>query len=364
MTPVRTLRIATRRSPLALWQANTVKGLLEQLDFNVELELIVTSGDKMQRGALSDVAIDDPNIPEHLKTGKGLFVKEVQEAMLAGKADLAVHSMKDLPVETTSGLRVAAVLPRAHPSDTLIFSPALLQDVLGSTHSLQASVPDDILKLLNQVDWKTRPPIGTTSARRQAFLRSSLPSSAASLRVLRGNVDSRLKRVASNDFAFIMLARAGIDRLELYDQSVMLTLPAALSIPAPAQGVVAIECRENDSEVRQALMTINNPTTALEAAFERAVLWFTGSGCQTALASHFSEGTLKSWVADMTSKRTLTLQLSDSEKNEWQAVAPTQDYSALFKSLIQSQCGQRIQSELARENFGSIVTMRQTSPDR
>lgn len=359
MTNARTLRIATRRSPLALWQANTVKNLLEQLNFAVELELIVTSGDKMQRGALADVAIDDPNIPDHLKTGKGLFVKEVQEAMLSGRADLAVHSMKDLPVETTSGLRVAAVLPRAHPSDTLIFSPALLRNAMGSMPSLRTISPEQVINVLSQTDWSVRPPIGTTSARRQAFLKSVLPHSSEKLTVLRGNVDSRLKRVAANDFAFIMLARAGIDRLALYDETVMVTLPPALSVPAPAQGVVAIECRETDSQVRQALSSINDHKTALDAAFERAVLWFTGSGCHTALASHYDHGTMTSWVANMTSKLSMTFTLSESEKSEWQAQSCAHDFSDLFNLLIRSQCGQRMHSELTQNKFNSIVTMRQ-----
>jgi hydroxymethylbilane synthase len=333
------------------------------MNFKVELELIVTSGDKMQRGALADIAIDDPNIPEHLKTGKGLFVKEVQEAMLAGKADLAVHSMKDLPVENTSGLRVAAVLPRANPSDTLIFSPRVLQELSDSSKSLQNSSPDDVIDALSKFDWSSQEPIGTTSARRQAFLRSVLPSSAERLTVLRGNVDSRLKRVAANEYAFIMLARAGIDRLELYDESIMMTLPPSLSVPAPAQGVVAIECRDSDSEVRQALSSINDHKAALEAAFERAVLWFTGSGCHTALASHFDQGTVTSWVADVTLKRSMTFNLNESEKSEWQAHSATDDYSDLFRKLIQSHCGKRLYSELTLQSFGSVVTMRQNLHD-
>jgi hydroxymethylbilane synthase len=286
-------------------------------------------------------------------------VKEVQEAILENKADLAVHSMKDLPVEATSGLRVAAVLPRAHPSDTLIFSPALLTSILAPSTALYSTAPEQVLQALASLNWSTLAPIGTTSARRQAFLRETLPNCSANLTVLRGNVDSRLKRVAANEFTFIMLARAGIDRLGLYNESVMMTLPHSMSVPAPAQGIVAIECRETDSQLRNALKSINNQMAALEAAYERAVLWFTGSGCHTALASHFRNGLLTAWVADKTFKQSINFQLNEAELHEWQTYAKSQDYSELFSSLLQSSCGQRLYSVLESNNFASIVTMRQ-----
>lgn len=362
MRTPRTLRIATRKSPLALWQANTVKRLLEDLNQNVELNLIVTSGDKMQRGALADVAIDDPSLPEHLKTGKGLFVKEVQEAILSDKADLAVHSMKDLPVETTQGLRVAAVLPRARPNDTIIFSPALLKVINQDNHtSLHENNAKNVLDFLDSINWKLKAPIGTTSARRQSFLRGCLKRGEADITVLRGNVDTRLKRVAADEFAFIMLARAGIDRLQLDDPSRMLTLPVSLSVPAPAQGVVAIECRETDTELRQLLNQINHPVSAMAAAFERAVLWYTGSGCQTALASHLDNDELNCWIATPAKTCSMQSKLSIEEMNLWQQVATLKDYSGLFSELIRSESGRALHAGLIEHEFNTLADMRSFS---
>lgn len=359
MKTSRTLRIATRKSPLALWQANTVKRLLEDLNQNVELNLIVTSGDKMQRGALAEVAIDDPSLPDHLKTGKGLFVKEVQEAIMSGEADLAVHSMKDLPVETTQGLRVAAVLPRARPNDTVIFSPALLTVINQAVKApLQEKNAKSVLEFLNSIDWKIHAPIGTTSARRQSFLRGCLKSCGANITVLRGNVDTRLKRVAAGEFAFIMLARAGIDRLQLEDPTCMLTLPVSLSVPAPAQGVVAIECRESDTDLRRLLNQINHPKTALAAAVERAVLWYTGSGCQTALASHLDSDELNCWIATAAKTCSMRSKLSSEEMNMWQKSASSSDYSELFNELIRSESGRVLHSELIRHEFNELSEVR------
>jgi porphobilinogen deaminase len=359
------MTIATRRSPLALWQANTVKALLENHGYTVELNLVVTSGDKMQRGALAEISLDDPNLPAHLKTGKGLFVKEVQEEILSGRADLAVHSMKDLPVETTDGLCISAVLPRANPSDVVIFSPQLLSFLQAKanikTNDALDSNTSSIVDALRTMSWSSAAPIGTTSARRQHFLKTLFAPSTLPLVVLRGNVDTRLGRVANNEFSFIMLARAGIDRLGLFQPEKMLTLPPTLSVPAPAQGVVAIECRENDFELNECLAKIGNPQASLQAACERTALWLTGGNCHTALAAHFSGANLKIWAAKDSIQKDLDFSFSPEEVQKLQAQANTARHSDLFKALIASPAAKRMHADLRSQDFQQLMSLREPS---
>lgn len=359
MTEKRIYRIATRKSALALWQANTVKQLLEKLGLQVELNLVVTTGDKMQRGALADFSLDDPNLPAHLKTGKGLFVKEVQEEILAGRADLAVHSMKDLPVETTAGLRVVAVLPRANPSDVMVFAPSLL----GSLTSFLGNNPlqktaNEIIDALGKLVWKNSAPVGTTSARRQSFLRHTFKELDLPLSVLRGNVDTRLGRVAADEFSFIMLARAGIDRLGLHNPTTMLTLPLALSLPAPAQGIVAIECREDDDLLRAHLSTFNSFEASLAAAFERTTLWLTGGNCHTALAAHQNGNQLKSWAAANSHYSEFTHTLNEIEQERWQKISENSDHAKTFQTLLQSEIAEKIHSRLVETGYDKMMTLR------
>ena len=353
--------IATRKSPLALWQANTVKSILESRGFDVELNTVTTTGDKMQRGALAEVSLDDPTIPAHLKTGKGLFVKEVQEEILAHRADLAVHSMKDLPVEATDGLRVAAVLPRANPSDVIIFSPRQLAAIsaLSNFTGLHEESADRVLVGLAGADWNGAAPIGTTSARRQFFLNKTLAPANLPLVVLRGNVDTRLSRVGNNEFSFIMLARAGIDRLGLCSPEKMLTLPTSLCTPAPAQGVVAIECRSSDSELRKALASINDPQTSLAAALERATLWLTGGNCHTALAAHYDGNKLTSWAAADSKSSRLTFVFSQAEFEEFSSLSASNDHHDVFKYILNSPAAHRLHAKLVEEGFHHLMTLRQ-----
>lgn len=357
----RKLIIATRKSPLALWQANTVKSILVRKGFDVELNQVTTSGDKMQRGALADVSLDDPSLPAHLKTGKGLFVKEVQEEILAERADLAVHSMKDLPVEATSGLRVAAVLPRANPSDVIIFSPRLLASI--SAKAKISGLPDDnlgaILGGLTDSDWSSSAPVGTTSARRQFFLGKTLSPAALPLVVLRGNVDTRLSRVANNEFSFIMLARAGIDRLGLYAPEKMLTLPPALCTPAPAQGIVAIECRDSDAELRSALSEINDPATSLAAACERTALWLTGGNCHTALAAYFDGRQLTTWAASGKHCCNLTFNFTADEAEEFKKFTLSRDHHDVFRHFLKSPAAFRMHGQLTERGFAGLMNLRQ-----
>jgi hydroxymethylbilane synthase len=242
------LRIGSRGSALALWQAEHVKARLEVLGHVVEVRVIVTTGDKTLDGPLESVG------------GKGAFLKEIEEALLARDVDLAVHSLKDVPTALPEGLALSAILERADPRDA----------VLTADGRTLAALPHGSR-------------VGTTSLRRQAQLRAARPDLAVA--DLRGNVDTRIRRLREGRFDAIVLALAGLARLgrageasEVLDTEVML--------PAPGQGAIAIETRAEDPEVAQAVAPLDHPATARAVAAERAFLERLGGGCNVPLGAH------------------------------------------------------------------------------
>lgn len=250
----RTLRIATRGSKLALWQAHTVADRLQASGVATEILTFTTTGDRSQHGP---VAGDD---------SKRQFVKELEDALLRGDADLAVHSAKDLPVELPEGLSVAACLPREDARDAIILptsagpmsaSQALAQLSAGAT-------------------------IGTGSVRRSAQLRALLPG--ATFGPVRGNVDTRLAKLDSGAFDALILACAGLRRLG-FDARITAAIPFEQCVPAPGQGIVATEIRSEDEDVRGALQSLHDETTGRALAAERALVTTLGGGCQLPLGA-------------------------------------------------------------------------------
>jgi hydroxymethylbilane synthase len=243
--------IATRGSELALWQARHVQARLEAVSpgLAVELNVIKTSGDKILDVPLAKVG------------GKGLFVKEIEQALVDRAADLAVHSMKDVPAELAPGLAIVAVSARETPWDAMC----------GSTL--------DALKHGAKV--------GTSSMRRQCQLLARRPDLQISM--LRGNVPTRVRKLEAGEFDAIVLAAAGLIRLGMADK-IAQTLPMEVSIPAVAQGVLAIETRAGDSRVEALVRAaIHDEGTAQRVAAERAFLAKMGGSCQTPLAAHATE---------------------------------------------------------------------------
>lgn len=244
------IRLTTRQSPLALWQANYVKEALLKLSPTLSIELIplVTEGDKNNSGPLSD------------KGGKGLFVKELQLALLNGRADIAVHSVKDMSVTTTPGLILAAILKRADPRDAFV--------------SLKYASLNDLP--LNAV-------VGTSSPRRSAQLKYARPD--LRLTNLRGNVQTRLKKLVDGQYDAIILASAGLERLGLH-QSIREYLSLDDFVPAIGQAALGIECRETDKELIALLEKLNDPISFLCVNAERSVNKRLGGNCYTPLAAH------------------------------------------------------------------------------
>ena len=247
------IRIATRGSALALWQANWVRDRLMADDPHLTVELLVlkTRGDKILDRALSEVG------------GKGLFVKEIEEALLDGRAEVAVHSMKDLPAEIPVGLMLGAVPEREDARDALLVAPKhAAKDV--------ASLPQGAR-------------VGTSSLRRVCQLKARRPD--LEIVPLRGNVDTRVRKVDAGELDAIVLACAGLKRLG-HGARITAALSTAESLPAIGQGALAIECRVDDPETLARLQRLDHRVTAHAVAAERAFLARLQGDCKTPLAAH------------------------------------------------------------------------------
>jgi hydroxymethylbilane synthase len=241
----RIFRIATRESQLALWQANYVAEEIRRLspEFEVLLVPMTTSGDRDLTSSLPQMG------------GQGVFTREVQKAVLDGQADLAVHSLKDLPTEDSPGLVLAAVPPRAPRFDALVLPH-------GQTGTLQ--------------DLPTGAKIGTSSPRRKSQLLRVRPD--LQLEEIRGNVETRLRKVDNGEFAATILAEAGLRRLGLEGRISSLLTPPVM-YPAVGQAALGIECRANDAECREVLSRLIDPTTFAEVQAERTTLRTLRAGC-------------------------------------------------------------------------------------
>ena len=246
------IRIGTRGSLLARWQAEHVKERLTALGHEVSLVVITTTGDRVLDRRLEAVG------------GKGAFLKEIEEALEAREVDLAVHSLKDVPTVLPDGLELCAILERADPRDAFLSSGDGLDDLpRGAT-------------------------VGTTSLRRQAQLRAVRPD--LSLVDLRGNVDTRIRRLREGRFDAILLAMAGLVRLGRADEATEPLDPRRF-IPAPGQGAIALECRADDATVREAVAPLDHPSTARRVSAERSFLTALGGGCNVPLGAHaFEDG--------------------------------------------------------------------------
>ena len=244
------LRIATRKSQLALWQAEHVAALIRKAHPGITVELLPmsTKGDLIQDRSLAAIG------------GKGLFIKELEAALEDRRADMAVHSMKDVPGDLPGGLMIAAVLPRADARDALITrGPLRLEDLPRGAR------------------------LGTSSLRRQAQLLAARPD--LRIEALRGNVDTRLRRLDNGELDAIVLACAGLTRLGL-ESRIAARLDPNVSVPAVGQGVIGIECRTDDLGSRETLRALNDAATRTAVDAERAFAHRLGGSCQSPIAAY------------------------------------------------------------------------------
>ena len=246
----RTFRIATRKSQLALWQAEHVRDRLLATHPGIEVELLPlsTQGDRILDVPLAKIG------------GKGLFVKELETAMLDGRADLAVHSMKDVPMHFPDGLCLSTILKREEPTDAFVSNTYETLDALPHGAS-----------------------VGTSSLRRQCQIRAARPD--LEIKSLRGNVNTRLAKLDAGEFDAIILATAGLVRLEFADR-IRSRLTPEQSLPAVGQGAVGIEIREDDDELRALLAPLADPDTTDRVVAERAMNTRLNGGCQVPIAGY------------------------------------------------------------------------------
>lgn len=244
------IRIATRKSPLALWQAEHVASLLKAAhpDLQIELVKMITQGDKILDTPLAKIG------------GKGLFVKELEQGMLNGHADIAVHSMKDVPAQLPDGLEIGAILHREDPRDAFVSNNYQTIDELP-----QGAV------------------VGTSSLRRQCQLLQKRPD--LQIRSLRGNVNTRLKKLDNGEYDAIILAAAGLIRLGFEDR-INTAIPVNTMLSAVGQGAIGIECRSGDDDTAALISCLHDKTSATRVCAERAMNFTLEGGCQAPIAGH------------------------------------------------------------------------------
>lgn len=242
------IRIGSRGSALALWQAEHVKARLETLGHSVEVRVITTTGDRLQDARLEGAG------------GKGAFLKEIEDALLAREVDLAVHSLKDVPTVLPEGLLLCAVLERADPRDALV-----------------SAAGERLMALPKGAA------VGTTSLRRRAQLLALRPDLVVA--DLRGNVDTRIRRLREGRFAGILLAMAGLSRLGRLGEVTEVLEPEVM-LPAPGQGAIALECRAGDTDTARAASPLLHGPTSRAVTAERALLAALQGGCNVPLGAH------------------------------------------------------------------------------
>ncbi len=291
---MKVLRIGTRGSPLALWQAQAVTNEIIKLGGPPCKSVIIkTTGDREKNISLSEIG------------GKNLFVKEIEEALLSETIDLAVHSAKDLPTELPTGLIISSTLQRGDPTDALVMAK-------GKSMPSVDSISDQIFKLGSKIR------IGTDSVRRIAQLKPVWPN--ATFLSVRGNIDTRIQKLDRGEYDILVLASAGLIRLGLTDR-ISSVLPIELCVPAPCQGIVAIETRKDDSKTNSVVEKICDHDSMASLKAERATLKALGGDCRVPIGalSLLSKTKLKlaAVVASLDGSRILRQELCGSvEKAE------------------------------------------------
>lgn len=245
-----TLRIATRKSPLALWQAEDVKARVEALDVGVNVELLkmTSKGDQLLDSPLAKIG------------GKGLFVKELETALLDGKADIAVHSIKDVPAVLPEGLQLVHIMDRENPHDAFV----------SNQYDKPESLPEGAV-------------VGTCSLRRQAQIKARFPH--LNVHNLRGNVNSRLAKLDNGEYDAIILAAAGLIRLDMQER-IACEMSVEDSLPAAGQGIVGIETRLDDDETTSILDRLHHQETSYRVMAERALSARLDGGCQVPIGAY------------------------------------------------------------------------------
>ena len=307
------IRIATRESPLALWQAYSIRDQLLALHPTLKIALLpmTTKGDREQSTSLAKIG------------GKGLFLKELETALLDGSADLAVHSMKDVTATMPDNLEISTVIKRHNPFDALV----------SNHYSSIESLPKTAV-------------IGTCSPRRQAQLLKFNPD--FKIVELRGNVGTRLKKLDNGDFDATLLACAGLERLGLANR-IAQSIPETLCLPAVTQGTIGVEIRSNDNRMRELLAPLNDQVTLYRTQAERALSATLNGGCSAPIAGY---ATVEGNTITMSAR---VIALDGSKQLEASGSMPVSDATSLGKTLAIELLDQGAQELLDNAELGSTA---------
>jgi hydroxymethylbilane synthase len=302
------IRIGTRGSQLALWQARTVAALLEGTSagrssaeaVTCEIVVIKTSGDRLQDAPLSEAG------------GKRLFVREIEDALLDGRVDVAVHSAKDMPVIAVDGLTIAAVLPREEPWDAIVLPASA-----AGAGAANAVTLDTLIARLRSGAGLT---VGTSSVRRVTQLQRVLPG--ATFAPIRGNLDTRLRKLDEGQYDVLVLAAAGLKRLGAGDR-ISARVPIEACVPAPGQGTIAVQVRAEDERTYRLAAAIGDETNALALVAEQAVVRALGGGCQTPI------GAFAHIASDRLELQAIVIALDGTRALRTSAAGPVRDAEAI-----------------------------------
>jgi hydroxymethylbilane synthase len=323
------ISIGTRASKLALWQAEWIKSELKELypDLEIELIKIKTTGDKILDVPLAKVG------------GKGLFVKEIEEALLRHEADIAVHSMKDVPTEFPDSLHLAVICEREDPRDALILPPhpPLAKGGQRGGRRLKENTKLPPCSLIFKLPNGAK--IGTSSLRRSCQLLNNRPD--LKIEQLRGNLDTRLRKLDEGQFYAIILAAAGIKRLGL-EERISEILSPEISLPAIGQGAIGIECRIDDEFINKLIAPLNHPETSICVKAERAFLERLEGGCQVPIAAYARIVNKKSEVRSQKSNPSFHPLSKGGPEGINDSSLTTPDSKLIMDGLVGSLTGDRI----------------------
>ena len=325
----RNIIIGSRGSELALWQANYVKDQLKSIGLSTTIKIIITKGDQIQHLSFDKIE------------GKGFFTKEIENELLSNKIDLAVHSLKDLETNQPEGLCIAAVPPRENPADCLLI------------HSKGFDRKQD----LNLKDYAV---VGTSSARRKnqlLFFREDLQ-----LRDLRGNVPTRVDKLRKGEYDAIVLAKAGLNRLDIdLKEFHVVDLSPHVFIPAPAQGALGLQVREEDNFLREQLKKLNDATTSESVHFERAILNQLGGGCHSPFGAYSDldhMGNRQIWTTSANEVNDIPTRCFGSNKIVEDIISKLNNNHPIFKVWISRELSNKTAFKRLIEKANGTITAR------
>jgi hydroxymethylbilane synthase len=345
------LILATRGSPLALKQAQLATMLLEKHGYLTKTQSFVTTGDKILDKKLSSLV--EEKISSKPTVGKGFFIKEVEEALLKKHAQIAVHSFKDFPVEHGSEFFIPSLLPRESCRDVLLLSSELFEFV-EKKKSLSSLGIFELFEILAPYFYNNQKScLGTASLRRELLLKKYLPG--AQIKFLRGNILTRINKLNEGGYSAILLAEAGLKRLDLLERCYNYPLDPKVFIPAPAQGVIALETLSENNRLIQNLSLLNHKDTLKSSSIERLALKVLNGGCHSAISLYYLNKVLH--IASGNSHEFLEAKIEIKKEHDEifeECYETNKSFTSLFNSLSKSSLSFYLKKEFLSHGFEKI----------